>query len=258
MELGDYVESLYQTENFEDAFEIFNKEVKSLGFEAVLYTFIPKIMVDQSLKPVYAVSGDYCPEYINHYNSARYDLTDPLIEAVVNGESQPIDWWGGVLEKYANTKNSREVINTAKSYGIKNGLTIPLMSGDKGISGASFISSETRSSFLKLLQTNQQHLKLRTEIFHNMVVSNSQFTGEFIRPILESLSDTEKSLLAQLAKGKNNRQIACDLNRSEKYLEQVMLKIRRKLSGVNQNDAPTVNRNQVLYYAGLLNMLETL
>jgi hypothetical protein len=50
--------------------------------------------------------------------------------------------------------------------------------------------------------------------------------------------------------------MAKEIFRSEKYLEQVMLKIRRKVSGVNQFDKPTINRNQLMYYAGLANLIE--
>ena len=51
-------------------------------------------------------------------------------------------------------------------------------------------------------------------------------------------------------------QIAADMKKSEGYLEQVLLKIRRKLSGVGKHEPPKINRNQLLYYAGLLNILE--
>ena len=127
MEPGDFVESLYRAENFENAFADHDKEVKALGYDSVLYTVIPKIVIEQSLKSVYAVSKDFCPKFLHHYESARFDRHDPLIKAAYGGESQAIDWSGPLIQKYASGKESRDVLETAFGYGIRNGLTFPLM-----------------------------------------------------------------------------------------------------------------------------------
>lgn len=256
MEFEEFVESLYKAEKFTDAFAVYDREVKRLGFEAVLYTLIPRVIVDHSLKPVFAVSDDYCPEYLRHYEGGRFDRHDPLIKAVSSGESSPLDWYGPVVQRYNRSETSQEVFNTAFGYGIRNGLTLPLKSGFHGLSGASFISSDHRPSFLKLLRERQAQLKLRTELFHNLVVTSSSFSGQFAKPVVDSLNSTEKAYIVGLAAGKSNQQIAAELNRSVKYLEQVMLRVRRKFSGVGQDDTPLINRNQVLYYAGLLSYLE--
>jgi DNA-binding CsgD family transcriptional regulator len=257
MELGDFVESLYGSENFSSAFQLLEKSVGALGFEGVLYTYIPQAMVDRSIQPVYHVSGEYSPQYLDHYASARFDRYDPLIRAVDSGEDQPISWWGKTCARYMRKEHkSFEVLATSRNYGINNGITLPLMSGSRGISGASFISSEKDRVFNLLLEERLEQLTLRTRLFHSMVTANAQFSSQFIKPLIESLSDTEKRFLTGLAAGKTPAQIAAELNRTEKYLEQVMLKIRRKLSGVALDESPTLNRNQIMYYAGLLNLLE--
>ena len=257
MELCDFVESLYASESFSSAFELLEKSVNSLGFEGVLYTYIPKAMVDHSIQPVYQVSEEYSPQYLDHYTSARFDRYDPLIRAVAGGESQPITWWGQTCSKYmGKDRESFEVIATSKNYGINNGVTLPLMSSSKGISGASFISCEKDREFNLLLEERLEQLELRTRLFHSMVTANAQFSTRFTQPLMNSLSDTEKRFIFGLAAGNSPARIAAELNRSEKYLEQVMLRIRRKLSGVAPDEAPTLNRNQILYYAGLLNILE--
>ena len=89
-----------------------------------------------------------------------------------------------------------------------------------------------------------------------MVISDVQFSGHFIQPFFAALNSTEKRYICGLAAGKSSVQLAAELQRSEKYLEQLMLKIRRKLSGVSPDDSPMLNRNQVLYYSGLLKLLE--
>ncbi len=260
LDLAEYAESLFSAENFEEAFNTFETQVIKLGFDGVLYTYIPQIMLDShfSLGPVYKVSRDYNPKYLEHYADARFDKHDPLINAVKDGVKEPIDWRGEINKTYmAANKAGVEVIATSRDYGISNGITLPLMSEEKGIAGASFITSESRF-FDSLKNENTQRLMLCTKMFHSMVLSNSHHVGHFIKPILSDLNDTEKAFLKGLAQGRTPAQISTILNRSEKYLEQVMLRIRRKLSGVSSGSSPQLNRNQILYYAGLLGLIDTL
>ncbi len=257
-DLGEYVESLYQAENFEQAFAIFEKHVFKLGFEGALYTYIPRPLLDSNFfcEPIYKVSKDYCPSYLKHYFDARFDRHDPLIKAVKNGTMDPIDWWGEISKSYMNeNKDSEEVIATSRHYGIANGITLPLMSEERGISGASFISSD-RQLYGELKKENLNKLKLCTKLFHDMVISNVSHLSHFVKPALSSLSNTEKRLLQKLAQGKPISKIADELCKSERYLEKVMYRTRQKLSGISADEIPKINRNRVLYYAGLLNLLD--
>lgn len=258
-DLGDFVEALYQTENFEQAFRVYEKHVLKLGFEGVLYTYIPRILLDSNFgrEPIYKVSQNYSPAYIKHYFDARFDRNDPLIRAVKNGTTEPIDWRGELCKSYMNEeKTSQAVIETARDYGIVNGLTLPLMSGEQGIAGASFISRDAQYYYNKHKNENLEQLKLCTKLFHDMVISHTYHMNHFIQISFKSLSETEKQLLQKLAQGKSAARISFELSKSEKYLEKVMLRIRQKLSGVSTDDAPKINRNQVMYYAGLLNLLK--
>lgn len=253
-----FVENLYASTTFEEAFDTFEKKAQVLGYESVLYTYIPKVLIesDFAVKPVYKVSEDYSPEFLKHYEDARFDRHDPLIRAVDAGVAQPIDWWGDVCKTYMQgEKNSSEVIDTSKQYGIKAGVTLPLLSGTSGIAGASFINTEKgRSNGAG--NPNVGDLVLCTRLFHALVQSNACYKGEFVKTLIDALSHTEKRFLAGLARGQAPSEIAYDLKTSERYLEQVMLKIRRKFSGVSPTESPTINRNQLLYYAGLLDILE--
>lgn len=89
-----------------------------------------------------------------------------------------------------------------------------------------------------------------------LVLENAELINKLITPVFTSLNTLEINFLIGLANGKTHGEIAVELSRSEKYLEQVMLKIRRKVSGVSQDEKPTINRNQLMYYAGLFNFVE--
>jgi len=253
-----FASNLYDANNFEQAFNVFESQVLKLGFDGVLYTYIPRVLLDTQfhLNPVYHVSSEYRPKYMDHYSEARFERVDPLVQAVHDGISNPISWWGDICKEYMKAdSDSAEVIETARDYGINNGITLPLLSGQSGIAGASIISDET-SAFGKLLDSRIEKLTLCTRLFHNLVLSHAPYKAEFSKPMLKSLSKTELQLLMGLSRGQSPAQIASQINRSEGYLEQVMIKMRRKLSGVESEDIPIINKNQLLYYAGLLNILD--
>jgi len=255
---AEYAENLYSSSTLNEAFEVFEKKAHELGYESVLYTYIPKVLVesDFAVKPVFKVSVDYSPGFLKHYEDARFDKSDPLIRAVDAGFSEPIDWWGDVCKTFMlGEKASNEVIDTSRQYGVKSGVTLPLLSGKSGIAGASFINTESARSN-SISNPNIDELILCTRLFHCLVQSDACYKGEFIKTLLNALSETEKRFLAGLARGQAPSEIAYDLKTSERYLEQVMLKIRRKFSGVNPTESPKINRNQLLYYAGLMDILE--
>ena len=257
-EIHEYAEALYSADSFQEAFSLLEQQANKCGFNGVLYTYIPKLLIESNfaVEPVYELSEDYAPQYLDHYAEARFDKHDPLIEAVMDGVKDPINWWGDVCGEYMDkNQHSREVISVSKDYGISNGVTVPLMSGELGLAGASFITDETRS-FDTILSSELDNLVLSTKLFHGLVSMDAGHTGRFARTLLNQLNATEKKFLIELAKGKVPCQIAADMKKTEGYLEQVMLKIRRKLSGVGKHEPPKINRNQLLYYAGLLNLLE--
>lgn len=257
-DFSDYVASLCACSGFPEAFSLFESQAFKLGLDGVLYTFIPRIVIDNqfAVKPVYEVSKNYAPAYLNHYAEARFDKADPLIKAVESGATNPISWWGPICQDYMDKcDSSYEVIASSRGYGINNGVTLPLLCSSKGIAGASFITGEEKH-FDLLMSENLRWLELCSKLFHSFVTNDTEFNGRFARPLLSGLSNTELQLLSGLARGESMAAIAADINRSVKYLEQVMLNLRRKMSGVGRDDPPLINRNQLLYYAGLLNILE--
>ena len=253
-----YVLKLYEANNFEVAFDAFKFETIKLGFDGALYSYIPRLLIQNEfdVKPVFHVSQEFNSKYLYHYTDASFECYDSAIKAVDDGVSEPFSWNGDLLfDRYLKgNKRSQEVFDTAKQYGICDGITIPLLSSHKGIAGASVVSDENRL-FNKLMDSRLETLTLYTRLFHNLVLSNASYQAKFIKPLLDALSNTEMQLLVGLSKGRSPSQMAYELNKSEGYLEQVMLKIRRKFSGSDSKAGPLMNRNQLLFYAGLLDLL---
>ena len=259
-DLGSYVEQLLLAQNIEEAFSIFDTQAKKLGYEGVLYSYIPRVLLDANLPhtPIFLASDSYSPDYLECYVDTRLDLYDPLIKAIDNGVLDPIDWWGDTCCHYrAIDKKNDSVITTARGYGIANGITIPTLSGEKGISCASFVTPE-KTHFSTLKQESINAMSQCTRLFHNMVMANSSNIGYFVKPIIETLNATEKRLLKGIVRGKSPSEVAFELKRSEKYLEKVMTRIRRKMSGLSDDEAPIINRNQLLYYTGLLEIIDNI
>lgn len=86
---------LYQAKNIDEAFKAFENIVFKLGFEGVLYTFIPRFSLQADLlaAPVYKVSDSYNPQYLAHYMDANFYQHDPIVKSIAEGELAVLDWW---------------------------------------------------------------------------------------------------------------------------------------------------------------------
>lgn len=255
--LHDYIDALMKADSFKSAFDAFQVEVIRLGFDGALYGIIPEAILQSKfrVKPVYEVTSDYAPSYLSHYWEAEFYKHDPLIEALQAGVTQTLDWDDALCKKFIMRDiSSQEVINEARVHGIRHGLTIPLMADARGVAAATIISRD-RLSFPKLKQAVLADLEVRTSLFHNRVMASPNYTDVFAEPLLSMFNTKQLGYVLGMASGLSTEDIAWSLGTSVGYLEQSMLKLRRKLSGVSEFEPATINRNQVMYAAGMLNLL---
>ncbi|NOQ13350.1 MAG: hypothetical protein GQ583_02560 [Methyloprofundus sp.] len=258
--LGQFVEALYQARNINEAFSAFEQHVIKLGFEGALYTFIPRISLDTNFPhaPVYLVSENYSPKYLDHYMDACFYQHDPAIKAIEKGELTPFDWWEEIHKGKMNKVEQGTIVTAREDYQIMHGITIPTMSDNRGIAGASFISSENDRLYGKLKAVNLEQLQLCTQLFHSAVLSKSFLVNPFIQPLIEKLTTKEKGLLRGLSAGKSMKTIALELETEVRYLDKVLRHTREKFSEVELNGQAKINKNQLVYYMGLLNLLDHL
>lgn len=258
--LGEYAEALYQAENIDAAFSAFEHYVFKLGFEGALYTFIPRISLEANFPqaPVYQVSDCYSPKYLSHYMEADFFQHDPIVSAIEQGQLTPLDWWGEVKKGKMNKAEKSVIVTAREDYQVMHGITIPIMSDSRGIAGASFISSENDRLYAKLKTTHFAQLKLCTQLYHGAVLSKAFLARHFLQPLIVNLSVKEKGLICGLSTGKSMQQIAMELGTQVKYMDKVVRHTREKFSGVGLDEPAKINRNQLMYSIGLLDLLDSL
>ncbi|SET60999.1 hypothetical protein SAMN05216326_1442 [Nitrosomonas marina] len=145
-DLNDYVESLYKTDNFEQAFTVFERYAYKSGLDGVFYIYIPRFPLDNGspCKPAFNVSHNLNPACISHLFDNGFDQPERPESSHFNapfyGGIELIEWQKKSctncqqIESHATSEST-----AANSIGIANGIAIKLMSGEKGIAIAGFV-----------------------------------------------------------------------------------------------------------------------
>lgn len=224
-----YVENLYISETVEGKFSQLEGYIESLGFEGVLYTFIPSLYGDHSVPdfiPVYMTSRHFNQDYLNHYAAAEFSRNDPFIAAVVSGEKLSIDWWAS-HDRTPYQGSALEVIQVAKEdYGVSNGITIPLHSSDRRIAGATLVTREKKEAFTVLKFERLAEAEVACRIFHDHLSTNLKWHLPFLCPISSQMNKTEQKVLKFILDGGAVKQLP-EINVSERYGYNVMRHIRK-------------------------------
>ena len=247
-----FLRQLYATTTFDGAFDVYDQQAQDLGFEGMTYAFAPKLYLDANMPvmPILKISNSRSPAFIKHYIDAGFEKDDFTIQAIIQGRKNRLDWWEED-KKNILSKPQRKIIITAKEdYKIHNGITIPTMNNSRGSAGSSVISSEKNGCYQKLVTENFQTLETCAQVFHEHVMSNSHMLLYFLSPILDQLTKTERQLLPFLTSGKPMKSISLSSTNSQKYAEKLVSRIRKKFGNIN--------KGQLIYYIGLLQILDDL
>lgn len=256
-QLGEFAYKLCYTTSFDEAFSLFQQHMQQLGFDHMLYTFIPRISLDNPNKhqPKLMVSESY-KQYLNYYQEANLAQNDYTIKLIDQGSKRPLDWWEDIRNKLL-TPAEKEVVEVARhDYHMKNGLTIPTLVGEKGIAGASLISMDDDRFFQTLKEESMTLALTSTALFHNHTMANSFEFSPFIQPLIDNLNETEKKIVNCLPKGLPVNHIAADVGRSTGYTEKVIRNLRIKMGGETPEHKPRISTRLLTYYIGLMNLSE--
>lgn len=251
--LTDFVTALHYAATLDEAFAAYDRCAQLLGFEGVLYAYVPRLHLEARLAvaPVFQVSASRNPVFMEHYRQEGLERHDFTLNGILQGRKDPIDWWGEERKGILTPDEHKLIVLAKEDYGIRNGLTIPLLNGAQGVAGASIASSEPDRLYARLKQENFAAFLSCTRIFHAHVMDSVELRQFFLAPMLGLLTDKEKRLLEFVVKGKPMKQVSDYLpDVSPKYAERLLETIRAKFGGIN--------KNRLIYYAGLLQLLDHL
>ncbi len=248
----DFITALFQAATLDEAFAAYEQVAQRLGFEGVLYTFVPQIYFEAhlSIAPLFKTSASYSPAFLKHYQEAGFEQDDFTVKKITHGETSVIDWWGESHKGELSLPERHVIITAKEDYGIRNGMTIPLI-GAAGFGGISCISSETDRAYHLLVMTNLDTLIFCSHIFHEHIMAKPHLNYFFLASLLERLSVKEKRLLPFLITGLPMKTLPKHIpDISQKYGERLLENILKKFGGIN--------KAQLIYYIGLLHLLNHL
>lgn len=256
----EFTDQLCQATTYDESFTIYSQFTEFLGYEAVLYSFIPRIVLDQisHLQPKFSISENYDQTFLEEYFESKFYQTDYVIKKIKNGCNETLDWWDDCKKGKLNTKQIKILNIMRNDYKIENGLTIPLNAGVKGIAAISVTSDQKSEIYQQLKSETYSRLKTASTIFHNHVITNTFESNIFMEPIIPNMNKTEKKVLKFILDGHPVPIIAKELCKSKGYMENVVRSIRIKMAGLDSTGKPKISKDLLIYYCGLMGVYNML
>jgi len=244
---SEILTSLYNANSCEEKFSILEEVILDAGFDAVLYSFYPKLsQLAKSLRPVFQFSNGYA-SLVEHYQKHDFSRHDFLIRLLENGETNVMDWWP-LAEKIELSDEEKHVNHIARhKFGITKGIVFPTLYNDMGVAAVSIISfkAEDEHRQIEAKVINELHSCVR--IYHDHMMVNQDDQIQFILPILELLTPKKKLVIKHLISGQPMKNIE---GVTERYAEKLLLELRKGFGGIS--------KNEMIYYLGLINITEYL
>jgi len=241
---------LYDAKSIDDKFSILENEVLSLGFDAVLYTFIPKLSrLSTSLKPVFQYSERYNPliKYYQKHDFSRHDFVIRLAEE--RTDLEVIEWWEEAQKNKLNEKEIQVNLIMIKKFSFTKGITFPTLQNDQGLAGVSVISFKEEYKNKKVSPELLENLKHCVRMYHDHMMIHQDIRYEFILPILKTLTPKKKLVIKHLISGQPMKNIT-EAGVTERYAEKLLLELRKTFGNIS--------KNELIYLLGLLNIVEYL
>ena len=239
------------TESFNPEFLELVRDVTRLGYDGVLYSFIPKpLFINSKAQPVFQCSSVFAP-CIDYYLQEGHGNNDFFIRLAFEGYDAPIDWWEQIdAGKVTDSERAVQEMVRAK-FGIYHGLTVLVLHGTFAIAGISVISKVNDAEhFRKLKHDSLEVLQMCANRYHTRIIQSNEDMRFFITPLLERLSDTKKNVLRHLMSGSPMKNIPETYNITHRYAEKVLLSIRKEFGDISTNE--------LMYILGMTNMKEFL
>lgn len=169
---------------------------------------------------------NYPKHFLTQYGEQDLAQRDFTIKEINQGNLSPIDWW-----HYARAakleRREQQVIEIARhDYGIVNGYSIPTMSDERGVAGASLISFDRSDHSEIELPGRLRQATFYIREFHHQVMLADDFNMHFKSPLLDQFTPTERLIIEQLRCGTTAKKIPeMSYSASQKALARLLLKI---------------------------------
>ena len=229
------------------AFDELVSSVSKLGYDGVLYSFFPRPMyLNSKIQPVLHYSESYS-SFVAHYLQNDYGNRDFILRLALEGRSKPIDWWEEINSGDVSAEEAEVTMDAKQEFGIKHGLSIPVLSGSFAIAGISLISMKGNDAeFQALKKKSLPELTTLASNYHSRIIMSEEDMRFFIEPLLKRLNDTKKKVLKHLLSNQPMKTISETEGISHKYAEKVILKMRKEFGDISTNE--------LLYILGMVHI----
>lgn len=240
--LMDYIRQMYAAKNFKHCFTILTQSIETLGFDGVIYSYVPFSFTQ---KPIIYQSESYGDSYLQAYQDNNLFANDHVVKAAIYGEKTWLNWFDtNILE--ALNSNEMSVIDTTKKFGINNGISFRTFLSSHAYAGVSIICRKDDAYFQAVCMKNREMLELVVQHFYAKISSNNDNQTRFILPLIPKLSKTKQQTLKGLSQGINIKKISSSLNVSEKYIQNLVGDIRQEFN--------CQTRDELMYTLGILGL----
>lgn len=219
-----FIDRLKASRDMDDAWLIFDVEVKTYGIENALYGFImgtPKQLPEEDI-----FFHSHREDFLDAYDQGGYmDCDWSLLHCQSSTETAL--WSTPEMFSKLNAKQMEGEL-LAQDFGLLEGIAIPLRGGTSlGWGGVGFSATGMRAQeWYRFVALHQLELEALVQAFHEFVLSRGYFN-------VFGLSPRERETLKWVVHGLDKHAIADKFNISYKTSEVHMYRIRQKLKCVN-------------------------
>lgn len=257
-----FITQLLYTKDYEAAFTVYKSYIESLDFHSVSYVFMPSVLSTEhkSTPPRFSLSKNFSKSFIEEYNEKGFQKYDYIVDAVNKGEEDRFYLWQQDRNSNKLTNQAKYIIDNAKhDHHMGNGCSILTRRSPHGIGAVSLIGDESDCLFERYIGEHRKTLYESTTIFNNFVMANAYEIDYFImRSIFSSLNKTERKILKLLSEGKSVPFISTQLNKSQGHIENLVMKMRTKVGGVNADGKPAISKDKLIGHSNFMRINQEL
>lgn len=227
------LEQSSSTSQFQIAFE---KAIEPMGYRYFTYHVIQcDVLFGSPGRQTLGITN-YPSRWVDHYKSNGYVNYDPVIEHVFQRRVPFI--WSSVSPPDSIPVLQKRLIEEACDFGLRDGLTIPLLSR----SGERASMSLVRDDRIPIGEAALSHfgeLHVMCEFFHSRAlrVVSEEYLNGLSRRRQSFLTPREMQSMYWVAQGKSAWEIAKILEISSKSVELYIETAKKKLNAVNRTQA---------------------